>query len=58
MDFPMQHALSKSLLTKDGHDSGWLILYETLASDYEYPYPYNLVIFPENHDMPRFYMQL
>jgi glycosidase len=58
MDFPLQDALTKSLLAEDGWDSGWLTLYETLASDYEYPDPYNLVIFPDNHDMSRFYMQL
>jgi len=58
LDFPVQIALSKSLMTPDGWDSGWLKLYETLASDFEYPDPYNLVIFPDNHDMSRFYMQV
>lgn len=58
MDFPLQIALRESLLAEDGWDSGWLKLYETLASDYLYPDPYNLVIFPDNHDMSRFYMQL
>lgn len=58
MDFPLQSALGESLLKKDDWDSGWLTLYETLASDYEYPDPYNLVVFPDNHDMSRFYMQV
>ncbi len=58
MDFPLQNALVKGLTTEDGWDSGWLILYETLASDYLYPDPYNLVVLADNHDMPRFYMQL
>jgi glycosidase len=58
MDFPLQAALTGSLLAEDGWDSGWLMLYETLASDHLYPDPYNLVIFPDNHDMSRFYMQL
>lgn len=57
-DFPLQNALRESLLTEDGWDSGWLTLYETLSSDYQYPEPFNLVIFPDNHDMSRFYMQL
>jgi glycosidase len=57
-DFPLQAALKESLLAEEGWDSGWLKLYETLASDYLYPDPYNLVIFPDNHDMSRFYMQL
>ncbi|MEX0986402.1 MAG: glycoside hydrolase family 13 protein [Bacteroidales bacterium] len=58
MDFPLQSALKKSLLSEDGWDSGWLTLYETIASDFLYPDPYNLVIFPDNHDMSRFYMQM
>lgn len=58
MDFPLQNALTTSLLAEDGWDSGWIRLYETLASDFLYPEPGNLVIFPDNHDMPRFYMQL
>ncbi len=33
-------------------------LYEALANDFLYPDPYNLVIFPDNHDMSRFYNQL
>jgi len=58
MDFPLQSALTESLLKEEGWDSGWLKLYETLAADYQYPDPFNLVIFPDNHDMSRFYMQL
>ena len=57
-DFPLQAALRESLLSEDGWDSGWLKLYETLSSDYQYPDPYNLVIFTDNHDMSRFYMQM
>lgn len=57
-DFPLQSALRESLLAEDGWDSGWLKLYETLSSDSQYPDPFNLVIFPDNHDMSRFYMQL
>ena len=29
-----------------------------LANDFLYPDPYNLVIFPDNHDMTRFYTQV
>ncbi|MEZ5070092.1 MAG: alpha-amylase family glycosyl hydrolase [Bacteroidales bacterium] len=58
MDFPLQSALTRSLLAEDGWDSGWLGLYETLAADYLYPDPGNLVVFPDNHDMPRFFMQV
>jgi glycosidase len=58
MDFPMQDALVKSLTEEEGWNKGWIKLYETIASDYEYPDPFNLVILTDNHDMPRFFMQL
>lgn len=58
MDFPLQSALTRSLMADEDWNSGWITLYETIASDYLYPEPYNLVIFPDNHDMSRFYMQL
>jgi glycosidase len=60
MDFPLQHALTTSLLGKSEEwwNDDWVTLYNALASDFLYPDPYNLVIFPDNHDMPRFYMQV
>ncbi len=58
MDFPLQHALASSLMVKEEWNDDWLKLYETLASDFLYPDPGNLVIFPDNHDMSRFYMQV
>jgi len=58
MDFPLQNALSRSLTEREGRRSGWHILYSALANDFLYPDPFNLVIFPDNHDMPRFYMQV
>lgn len=58
MDFPLQNAVSEGLKEKEEWNSGLIKIYEMLASDFLYPDPYNLVIFPDNHDMPRFYMQL
>lgn len=58
MDFPLQNALSKSLNEKESWGTGWITLYEALANDFMYPDPFNLVIFPDNHDMPRFFMQV
>ena len=58
MDFPLQSALSQSLNEEDNWNTGWIKLYEAISNDFLYPDPYNLVIFPDNHDMPRFYMQL
>ncbi len=33
-------------------------IYECLANDFQFPYPQNLVVFPDNHDMPRFFVQV
>jgi glycosidase len=58
MDFPLQNALSKALNEPEGWDSGLIKIYETLANDFIYPDPGNLVVFPDNHDMSRFFMQV
>lgn len=58
MDFPLQNALVKSLTEPEGWNTGWIKLYESLAMDFLYPDPDNLVVFPDNHDMSRFYMQV
>ncbi|MDT8433102.1 MAG: glycoside hydrolase family 13 protein [Bacteroidales bacterium] len=59
MDFPLQSALSESLTEEEeGWNTGWKKLYDALSNDFLYPDPYNLVIFPDNHDMPRFFMQV
>ena len=58
MDFPLQNALSRALNEPEDWGTGLIRLYETLASDFLYPDPDNLVVFPDNHDMSRFYMQV
>lgn len=58
MDFPVQFVLPDALKAPASHNSGWIKLYETLALDFEYPDPMNLVTFPDNHDMPRFFAQV
>ena len=59
MDFPMQTML-KDVLNADTPQwgSAWTPLYELLATDFLYPDPNNLVIFPDNHDMSRIYSQV
>ena len=58
-DFPLHDALIRSL-TDPGKEWGsvWTPVYETLAMDFLYPQPNNLVIFPDNHDMSRIATQL
>ena len=58
MDFPLQVALVKALNEVEGWGTGWIGLYEMLAQDFLYADPYNLVTFPDNHDMMRFYSQI
>lgn len=56
MDFPLQDAVSRGL--RQEGSGGLNIIYDGLAMDFQYPDPMNLVIFPDNHDMSRFYMQV
>lgn len=59
MDFPIQTALTAALVKEEkNYGSGLIQLYEKLALDFLYPDPDNLVIFPDNHDMDRFYTQM
>ncbi len=59
MDFPLQQALVKGLVENEAiHGDGLIRLYETLANDFLYADPGDLVIFPDNHDMSRFFSQV
>ncbi len=57
-DFPLQAAALQGLLEKDDWNAGLHRIYRTLANDFVYPDPYNLVVFPDNHDMSRVFTQL
>ncbi len=57
-DFPLQDAVRRSLTQKDSWNSGWIVAYEALSNDFLYSDPFNLVTFPDNHDMDRFYTQI
>ncbi|WP_438864768.1 glycoside hydrolase family 13 protein [Neptunicella sp.] len=58
MDFPLQHALVTGLTEPESHDGGLNKIYQSLANDFLYANPGNLVIFPDNHDMSRITTQL
>lgn len=58
MDFPVQQILVKALNQPEKWKSGWIELYEMIARDFLYADPYNLVVFPDNHDISRMYTQL
>ena len=59
MDFPLQNAVSEAMNEEDSHyNKGLTKIYQTLAEDFLYPNSDNLVIFPDNHDMSRFFTQV
>ncbi len=58
MDFPLNVDLISALKEEENWNSGLIKLYESLATDYLYPDPMDMVIFPDNHDMSRIFTQL
>jgi glycosidase len=58
MDFPLQAAFTSALTEEESWNSGLGNIYETLATDFLYGNPNNLVIFPDNHDMSRIFTLL
>ena len=58
MDFPLQIAFIEALKDDLGWGKGFTKAYRMLANDFLYADPYNLVIFPDNHDMTRFFTQV
>ena len=58
MDFPVQQAMSNALLAEESFGTGWIQLYEMLAQDFIYADPFELVVFPDNHDMSRIFSQV
>jgi glycosidase len=58
MDFPLQISFTEALLDDFSWGKGFIKPYTTLANDFLYPNPNNLLIFPDNHDMTRFFTQV
>ena len=59
MDFPLQNALKQGLIQEEkNYGSGLIETYKAVTMDFLYADPYNLVIFPDNHDMDRFFTQV
>ena len=54
-DFPLYFALTQAFNETEGWATGMARLYYILAQDFEYADPNNLVIFPDNHDLSRYY---
>ena len=58
MDFPITMALRDALSENEGWGTGLVKIYESLANDFIYPIPENMVIFPDNHDMSRIFTEV
>ena len=57
-DFPLMYAADNAFNETDGWDKGTLRLYETLAQDYLYSNPMDIVVFTDNHDGDRFFTKM
>jgi len=58
LDFPIYDSLRLALVENEEWDKGLIRIYEMLGNDFVYANPFNLVIFPENHDTSRLYSYL
>ncbi len=58
MDFPVVDAMPLVLTQPEHYETGFIKLYETIANDYLYADPMQLMVFPDNHDRPRIFSLL
>jgi glycosidase len=58
MDFALNDNVVKAFTTTNPWFSTWRDVYESIAQDYQFPHPDNQLIFPDNHDLDRFYSRL
>ena len=57
-DFPLHYAVIEAMNEDEGWTQGLRRLYYILSQDMLYSNPNNLLIFPDNHDVNRFYTSL
>ena len=48
----------QALNEEENWNTGWVKVYRSIANDFLYPNPDNLLVFADNHDMSRVYSQL
>ncbi|MGO2130741.1 MAG: glycoside hydrolase family 13 protein [Pseudoalteromonas prydzensis] len=58
MDFSLQEALIQALNEDESWNTGWVKVYQSIANDFLYPNPDNLLVFADNHDMSRVFTEL
>ncbi len=57
-DFPLMYAMGSAFNEEEAWDKGAAKLWESIAQDYVYANPMNLVTFGDNHDGDRIYSKL
>ena len=57
MDFAMQQNIVAAFNEEESWDKGLVKIYESLANDFQYASPKDIMVFPDNHDMSRVYTQ-
>lgn len=55
IDFPLADALKAAFVEKDDWNTGVMKIYETIAQDFLYTDPMNLMVLADNHDINRFF---
>lgn len=58
MDFSLNDNIVSSLNKPEEWFSTWRDVYQSIAQDYLFPHPEYQLIFPDNHDLDRFYSRL
>lgn len=58
MDFSLTENIIKAFSETSPWFSTWREVYQSVAQDYLFPHPDNQLIFPDNHDLDRFYSRL
>lgn len=58
MDIPLQDAMAVGLAEEEAWGHGLIKMYRGLSNDWLYADPQNLMILPDNHDMPRIFSQI
>jgi len=57
-DFPLHYAMTKAFVETDNWTDGLSRLYYVLSKDFLYENPFQLITFPDNHDLERYYTSL
>lgn len=58
MDFPLCFAIHKAFTEEESWDKGLIRLYQSLSKDFHYADPSQLIVFPDNHDMKRIFVEM